>query len=166
MKTFQHYFLATPESFSASGALKDVWELVKAKTEMVLDYASVPNVVKHIGSTRSKVGIAIITRLPLPDRSSAPNNTDHPAPLYLSGLRNLHLLERILTERVASSIYNWCYNRTFRLNSVCNLFLIYKQTYTSAYSLHKWLEKVPTFSASNASEASQVKFIVLNLNAS
>ncbi|VDL86001.1 unnamed protein product [Schistocephalus solidus] len=93
------------------------------------------------------VGIAILTRIPLPDTSSCPDTNDEPMPAYYSGLRNLHFLERILTERTAISVLDWVYTFATRPSSgyrhLCSLFLVYKQNYSSATSITNWLDIVP-----------------------
>ncbi|CAH8663543.1 unnamed protein product [Dicrocoelium dendriticum] len=94
-----------------------------------------------------KVGIAILTRFPIPERVSISASEAGVPDLLQSSLKHSSLLDRILTELTANCLATWLEAKQFLANLVVSqVFLVYRTSYSSAFELSGWLSVLPNHS--------------------
>ncbi|KAF8564959.1 hypothetical protein P879_07734 [Paragonimus westermani] len=91
-----------------------------------------------------RIGIAILTRLPIAERASISVREDGISDQLHASLRHPGLLERILTELAATCISSWLCTENFPPDLIVSrVLLVHHRNYTSAFTLSGWLSILP-----------------------
>ncbi|KAA3674965.1 uncharacterized protein DEA37_0004771 [Paragonimus westermani] len=91
-----------------------------------------------------RIGIAILTRLPIAERASISVREDGISDQLHASLRHPGLLERILAELAATCISSWLCTENFPPDLIVSrVLLVHHRNYTSAFTLSGWLSILP-----------------------
>lgn len=88
------------------------------------------------------VGVVILSHFPIPEHTPVRDDKGGRHRLQLE-LKNAAFLERVLAEVMAKTVLSFCSDYTARLLGAVNLFLVYRQTYTSAFHILDWFSILP-----------------------